>query len=1325
MEVKSIKIGRADDNDIIVPDSNDHVSNHHAVLTLNEAGKYVFEDTSSNGTKINGTKIHKQSVTVNPGDEILLAGQFHLLWFEIEKHLPAPQQTAEIIPSQMTIEPFVGMLWDDRYKLEKRLGDGATAQVWEASDTKAGNIKVAVKIFTAFGNIGTRGLQIFESEFTSVHGLIQTNLLIPNNFDTCGKVPYLISKFCENGSAHSLIGKMENKDIENFMKDTAEGLNYLHKHGIVHQDIKPDNILIDDDGNYVLTDFGISNQADTKNMNGTPAYMAPERFGKNSVSTPESDIWSLGATVFEMITGDVPFGDNGGMIQAAGEKMPTLPKNFKSQKINDLLIRCLDENPQNRPTAEEIIMELEDNGNRKKLWIAAAAVAAVLAVVSFFVVNYFITKTVYYTDYVEKWGIPYGFHEISKSDATHRAYTYKFTIKKGKVRRVSLVNSKGKIVDHNDTESKKDRYVRYEYTGDGKYLNYIEVYDPHGKLLYILDYDVFSNNHTTASYKQKHGKEMFDIFLNANTTDLKFEDKNVIGDNFSKINRLSLDFDDNGFLVKKMFRSGNNPAHDAENIYGSEYEYDSKGRITEERFLGRNGQITGNKDGLAIKTFKYDENDNLCEYRYLNSERQAAKDPYGTIVLKCVFDKYGNRIGEQYFTLEGTPMYVTHNFHKSEYILDKNGFMTQCSYFDTEGKPMVNKYGYAIRKINYDENGFDCEESHYDENGNPTYLVDELAYHKVVVKSDSTGLPLQYSCYDIYDNLVTQDGTVCTFKCEYDENGNMISRSFYDENGQLVKVDGDECQEKREYDDQNNLIRVSYFDADGNPCTIATGEHAIAFERDSYGRLYKYSYFDMNGKLFFHDNGYAYYIQKYDDNGNLIKIEFYDADGNYTYDGEASKEMVYDPVTNFNTQIIWRDKNGSITSVYHYKYDNIGNLIQYYCLKQGKKLDGVVINYEYDSQNRETKRYATDLERNRINFVGETYCEIRNEQYDAFNNLVSRSYWDTKGSPTVFKPGVHKYVQEFDYRGKPIHEISYGIDGNPAKIDDVECKCAYNVRGNMTELCVLDGHSNPRLGSEGFYKQVMTYDNKNRELSTEFYDTENRPIVASGYGWHKRQYTYDNKGNVVKTEHFGTADKSVNEKLVWVKYIYKYDDKGNNVLTENYSAKQLEKTYEYTYDKYKNNIKEILKQGPNRKLFYTCDITYCDDHQTPKMRKYYFHQQGVTAYSYYNKVKREWGDLQAAQNNSSSASNAWVNDFNIKTPYQINNDYTIVACYSSGNTVYMTIKAVNVSKYNTAKHAGVKKDMTTLKTNLCKDKPSNCSLKILVLDKNNNELFSI
>ncbi len=281
------------------------------------------------------------------------------------------------------VQPYENMLWDNRYLLEKRLGNGATAQVWKALDTKADNIEVAIKIFSAFEMAGVQGQQLFVKEFTSVHKLKHPNLLTPSGYDICQNVPYLISNYCEKGSATSLVGKISIEEIVKFLKGAAEGLNVLHKHNIVHQDIKPDNVLIDNDDNYILTDFGITGQANKEIRGGTPAYMAPEFFSsKRRVATFETDIWALGATIFELVTGDVPFGNDGGTAQAKGAKTPVLPKNFKHKTVRSIVYRCLDANPQKRPSAEEILTELHNlEDKRRLLWLIPAIAAGVATIV--------------------------------------------------------------------------------------------------------------------------------------------------------------------------------------------------------------------------------------------------------------------------------------------------------------------------------------------------------------------------------------------------------------------------------------------------------------------------------------------------------------------------------------------------------------------------------------------------------------------------------------------------------------------------------------------------------------------------------------------------------------------------------------------------------------------------------------------------------------------------------------------------------------------------------------------------------------------------------
>ena len=1391
--MEKIRIGRDDSNDIVVDESNSHVSNHHAVITKEDDGTYTFEDRSTNGSRINGQTVHKQTVKIEPGDEIILAGQYHLLWNEIDnpnrnKHTvinvsPNPHYNGGNQSENVQItNPAPNMVWDNRYRLLRKLGNGATAQVWEALDTKAGNIQVALKIFTAFGSIGTRGIQIFEKEFVSVHGLIQTNLLIPNSYDTFGNIPYLVSTYCQKGSANGQRTRLDEDGLIRFMKDTAQGLDYLHTHGIVHQDIKPENILIDDDDNYVLTDFGISNQSNAKNASGTPAYMGPERFSGN-ISTPESDIWSFGATVFEMITGDVPFGDNGGMIQASGEPIPALPTDFKNKKIRKIVTSCLASDPQQRPTAGEIVAELEDNDNRKKMWIVAAAVAALIAIVSLIAVNHFRLKTVYYKDYAEYWGVPKGIHELSGDERLHMESYYKLEIKRGKVLSISLVNNKGIVVGHHDSETMNNRFSRaeYKYTDNGR-LDLVEIFDEQGKMLYKIDYD---ENMKTATYRQcdELGTEMF---LPANTTSLAFGKQNIWGDQFSNIQRLTLEFDKDGLLTKKMYLApGNKPAHDDNNIYGISYKYDEKGRQIEVCFLGKNGQITANKIGLAIKQYVYDENDNTVEYRYLNPDKKAARDDNGAIVLKCGYDEYGNHTYEQYFTLEGEPSVRTDlNTHRLEYVNDpQTGLPIERKAYGIDMKPICSAQGWVKVTEEFDENGFCKEIKLFDENDNPVVYAsnetDAVNYHRQLIINTPTGLAKEYYFYDLYGNPALDPNGVFKNVVEYDTLGNEIRRQFFDANGNFVKIDGDECQYELVYDEKNNFIKVIYEDANGRPAEASDGTAIRVVDRDNYGRQTKFSMYDKNENLIDVD-GWAYRTFEYDDFGNIKVVKWFKADGTPCESSSAIRTNDYDPNTNFLIKTTWADGTGTTTSEEYFEYDDIGNTTKEYTLDKDKKLDGVVANYEYDSQNRETKRYATDAPKNgqRIDWKDKNYCEIRNEKYDEFNNCCIISYWDKNGNPAMDDDNVHRYEWKFDYRGNKIYQIAYGADGNPAKNENVEGKCVYDARGNMTELYVLDGNGNPKLGSNGFYKAQWTFDSKNRELTCAYFGTENQPIVSKVLNFHKRQYTYDEKGNVLteeyydqdsnpmipssigyykrqntyddkghttKKEWFGTSDKEIT--LRYAKIIYQYDDNGNNTAVEYHTSKECEEIDKYTYNDKKQKTEEYQYDGKGNlywkilyneygntaeryqydgksKYIYKYIVNYAKDNETPTREDVYDPSGKKIAYRNY---MNGWGEYQMIQ--QQSPTNSWISVFkNTKWPYKWNNDYTITKCTILGNTVTVWIKAVGVSKYDTAKESNVRSAVSNIKTALNSQgdgKPSNCTLRINVIDKANRDWFTL
>lgn len=249
------------------------------------------------------------------------------------------------------------LLFHGRYKLLKLLGRGGFSEVWLATDEWT-KLDVAVKVYAPGQGMDEDGLKDFCKELSNVYNLNHTNLLKPQHVDTWEGMPYLVMAYCEKGSCYRRLGKFTEEETWKLIGDVALGLAYLHAQDIIHQDIKPDNILIDNNGNYVITDFGISVQtrstlrksARQASTGGTTAYMAPERFAKDAVPVKASDIWSLGATVYELVTGRMPFGEVGGGMQRGGADIPTINASI-SPTLRQTIARMLSEDPWERPTA--------------------------------------------------------------------------------------------------------------------------------------------------------------------------------------------------------------------------------------------------------------------------------------------------------------------------------------------------------------------------------------------------------------------------------------------------------------------------------------------------------------------------------------------------------------------------------------------------------------------------------------------------------------------------------------------------------------------------------------------------------------------------------------------------------------------------------------------------------------------------------------------------------------------------------------------------------------------------------------------------------------
>ncbi|MCD8208258.1 MAG: protein kinase, partial [Bacteroidales bacterium] len=200
-------------------------------------------------------------------------------------------------------------------------------------------------------------------EYTTAQELHHTNLLTPSYFDIWRHRPYLVMKYCAKGSSAKYVGMMDEYMLWHFIYDVAAGLSYLHNlpEPIVHQDIKPYNVLVDDSGRFLITDFGISKkirstmrrQSNRAAGAGATSYMGPERFDANPEPIIASDIWSLGASIYEIATGELPFSGFGGGMQRNGAETPFLDNKW-SKDMNMVMQSCLAKETWDRPTAHQL-----------------------------------------------------------------------------------------------------------------------------------------------------------------------------------------------------------------------------------------------------------------------------------------------------------------------------------------------------------------------------------------------------------------------------------------------------------------------------------------------------------------------------------------------------------------------------------------------------------------------------------------------------------------------------------------------------------------------------------------------------------------------------------------------------------------------------------------------------------------------------------------------------------------------------------------------------------------------------------------------------------
>lgn len=266
------------------------------------------------------------------------------------------------------------------YDLVEKIAEGGMGSIYRGRKRDTGQI-VAIKIMPPHMASNPVLLKRFEQEFRAASRLDHPNIVRALDYGESCDMPYLVMEYVQGESLGAKLerdGRMQEADAIRIIAQVAQGLHRAHKQNLVHRDVKPDNILVTQDGQAKLADLGLVKETDTElNLTktgrglGTPHFMAPEQFRDAKNADVRCDIYSLGATLYQMVTGELPFRSSGPLdawmkklqndLTAPRKLVPTL-----SERIDWAITRAMSADRDKRPNScREFVEDLTGHSTRR------------------------------------------------------------------------------------------------------------------------------------------------------------------------------------------------------------------------------------------------------------------------------------------------------------------------------------------------------------------------------------------------------------------------------------------------------------------------------------------------------------------------------------------------------------------------------------------------------------------------------------------------------------------------------------------------------------------------------------------------------------------------------------------------------------------------------------------------------------------------------------------------------------------------------------------------------------------------------------------------
>lgn len=742
------------------------------------------------------------------------------------------------------------------YEIESELGRGGMGVVYLARQTEL-NRSVALKMLT--GHYGPHELRRFLEEAETAAGLSHSNIAQIYEVGEHEGAPYFSMEYVENGSLADRLRKdpPSPEDAARLLIDVARALHYAHQNGVVHRDMKPANVLLDQDGVPKIADFGIAKRLeDSSNLTlsgaviGTPTYMAPEQAkGTSRHVGPPADVYSLGAILYEMLTGRPPFlpdeSETAITVRVLTEE-PVSPAWHRPEiprELETICLKCLEKEPHKRYSsaaalAEDLRRFLDDEPilakppsavGRGIKWVRRHPwkfVTSALLVVLLFVSVLWLGRWILYArpsiEYAASFQAMRGGIEntlrLTAAEAARREISFRLTRRgmRGPVTHVEVLNPRGHLAAARE----------------------------------VFNSDALPNWFEGIAGMQREDERFQEaVALNLTVNEGNVVEMTALDRNHNIIWRITYDNAgraDDQQLVRARFM--NLRGYDIGLASHAEIERDAAGRDVRVRFYSSSGQPKPNGEGVYGYTLERDSQGRVLRLINLGQEGNPAPNRLGIGGLAMEYDSKGQLLRTTYLGVDGKPQ-PYNGVNSISYEYDAMGNTLHVWFLDAGGKPVNSAARFGV--IDFTRN----------EHGETTEIIRRR------IKPDGTleiasRMAIEYDANGYPSDVRTFGESTQRNQFTHDQVGNVTEERNIDLNGKPVVGPQGWAIRRKTYgatkDPPGWREEETYFDANGENAYHKSGHHRTIIEFDQAGQLRLFVNEDHDPKRF----GYYRYVTR-------------------------------------------------------------------------------------------------------------------------------------------------------------------------------------------------------------------------------------------------------------------------------------------------------------------------------------------------------------------------------------------------------------------------------------------------------------------------------